>query len=412
MQRESSYITTDYQAEDALGLEQIARIGAQKMLAIALEAEVDGYIQRFSHLKTQEGKQDVVRNGYHKSRKMMTGLGALEVTVPRTRSREGEIERFSSALIPKYMRRSLELDDALPLFYLGGLSNNDFIPCFEKLFGQKPNGMSSASITRLKKVWQGQMLQWRKRDLSDCRYCYLWVDGIHFNLRLEEGRLCVLVAIGARQDGKKELVAVAGGYRESSESWKELLRELKRRGMTCPKLCIGDGALGFWKALGDIYPEADHQRCWVHKTANILDKMPKSVQPQAKTLIHDIYRAENEKNARASYQEFIKRYSAKYPKAVYCLQKDEESLFSFYSFPAEHWQHIRSTNVIESTFATVRLRTKKTRGQGTLEMTLAMVFKLAERASMRWRKLRGYKLIGKVNEGVVFKDGKEVKLAA
>jgi len=310
------------------------------------------------------------------------------------------------------MRKTLEFEDALPVFYLGGLSNGDFVPCFEKLFGGKTSGLSSTSISRLKKIWLKEMDEWRRRDLKLSQYCYLWVDGIHFNLRLEEDRLCVLVVIGARENGRKELVAVVGGYRESTESWRGLLRDLKQQGMPSPKLCIGDGALGFWKAIVDVYPQAEHQRCWVHKTSNILDKMPKSTQPRAKALIHDIYRAETEKNARKAYKEFQDSYSAKYPAAVKCLTKDEDKLFTFFKYPAEHWQHIRSTNVIESTFATVRLRTKKTRGHGTLNMTLAMVFKLAERAALRWRRLRGYKLIGKVIEGVIFRDGKEEKLAA
>jgi transposase-like protein len=310
------------------------------------------------------------------------------------------------------MRKTLALEDALPLFYLGGLSNGDFLPCFEKLFGQLPAGFSPASITRLKQAWLKELDKWRQRDLTTAHYCYLWVDGIHFNLRLAEGRLCVLVIIGALENGQKELVAVAGGFRESAESWRTVLRDLQHRGMPCPKLCIGDGALGFWKAVTDIFPEAAHQRCWVHKTANILDKLPQSVQPQAKTLIHDMYLAETEQQARKRYQEFINRYHVKYPKAVACLTKDEETLFTFYRYPAAHWQHIRSTNVIESTFATVRLRTQKTRGHGTLNMTLAMVFKLAERAATRWRKLRGYKLIPMVLKGAVCTDGKIDTLAA
>ena len=397
---------------EAMSIEQIAQLGAQEMLAKALETEVRHYLEQHSDMKTPGGQQIVTRNGYHQQRTLSTCHGPIAVRVPRTRSRREGINDFVSALVPRYMRKTLEFADALPLFYLGGLSNGDFIPCFEKLFGEKTSGLSSASISRLKKTWLVEMANWRRRALDLAQYCYLWVDGIHFNLRLEEDRLCVLVAIGARENGRKELVAVAGGYRESTESWRGLLRDLKRQGMPSPKLCIGDGALGFWKAVVDVYPQADHQRCWVHKTANILDKMPKSAQHRAKALIHDIYRAETENDARKAYREFQDSYSAKYPAAVKCLTKDEDRLFAFFKYPAEHWQHIRSTNVIESTFATVRLRTKKTRGHGTLNMTLAMVFKLAERASMRWRRLRGYKLIGKVIEGVIFKDGKEEKLAA
>lgn len=400
-----------HQAE-MLSLEQVAQVGARQMLALAVHAEIQSYLASFAGLKTSDGHQAVVRNGYHPPRTITSCHGPVEVAVPRSRSRIAGVAAFASALIPKYLRKSLALDAALPLFYLGGLSNGDFLPCFTKLFGTAPAGLSPASITRLKRIWLTEMDAWRQRDLQHSAYCYLWVDGIRFNLRLAEGPLHVLVVIGARANGRKELVAVVGGYRESAESWKSLLRDLQRHGMPSPKLCIGDGALGFWSALGDIYPEAAHQRCWVHKTANILDKMPKSAQPQAKTLIHDMYRAETEKQARASYREFIARYQAKYPKAVACLTKEADTLFTFYHFPAEHWQHIRSTNVIESTFATVRLRTHKTRGQGTLNMTLAMVFKLAERTALRWRKLRGYTLIPLVVKGIVFTDGKMENLAA
>jgi transposase-like protein len=393
-------------------IEEIARIGAQKMIAAALESEIQVYLAKHSLLKTEDGHQAVVRNGFNPTRTLTTGFGPLEVSVPRSRTRTGGVEQYASTLIPKYMRKSLALEDALPYFYLAGLSNNDFVPCFEKLFGPSTEGMSSSSVTRLKKAWVEEMRKWNERDLSKEEYCYIWVDGIHFNLRLEDTRLCVLVVIGARKDGVKELIAVSGGYRESSESWRCLLRDLKARGLNTFKLAIGDGALGFWAAVKDVYPGIPWQRCWVHKTANILDKLPKSVQPAAKNKIHEMYQSDTEKKARKAYKEFVDTYSAKYPKAVECLEKDEQHLFQFYSFPAEHWQHIRSTNVIESLFATVRLRTKKTRGQGTLQMTLAMVFKLADRASKKWRRLRGHNLILKVMEGKVFKDGVEKKKAA
>ena len=391
---------------EALSIEEIARVGANQMLKQALEAEIQAYLSLYGDVQTADGRPGVVRNGYHRSRTILSSTGPVDVEVPRSRTRMEGIPEFASTLIPKYMRKSMALDEALPYFYLGGLSNGDFVPCFKKLFGSDIPGLSSSSITRLKHQWSKDLEKWRQRKLTDAQYCYLWVDGIHFNLRLSEGNLCVLVVIGARADGRKELVAVAGGHRESTESWKTLLRDLKDRGMPSPLLCIGDGALGFWNAIRDIYPDAEHQRCWVHKTANILDKLPKSVQPQAKTLLHDMYRAETEKQARRTYQEFIRRYQDKHPKAVECLCKDEDTLFTFYKYPAQHWQHIRSTNVIESTFATVRLRTKKTRGHGTLNTTLAMVFKLAERASQRWKRLRGYKLIPLVVKGKTFKDGK------
>ena len=393
-------------------LEEIIRAGAQQMIAMAVEAEVKAYVEQFAHITTPEGKAAMVRNGYLPERSITTSAGPISVRVPRTRASVEPLKPFVSALIPRYMRKSLNIEEAVPLLYLGGLSNNDFIPAFEKLFGELPAGFSSASITRMKQLWLEEHKGWNKRDLSLSRYCYLWADGIHFNLRLDEGRLCVLVLIGATADGQKELVAVSGGYRESSESWLEILRDLKERGMPSPNLCIGDGALGFWKAIRQVYPATEHQRCWVHKTANVLDKMPKSIQSSAKSLIHEIYRAETETDARAAYQRFQERYQAKYPKAVENLMKDEASLFTFYHYPAEHWQHIRSTNVIESAFSTVRLRTAKTRGQGTMATTLAMVFKLAERAQLRWKRLRGHNQIPKVINGVKFIDGIEKTLAA
>jgi len=397
---------------ESMTVEQIARAGAQQMLSRALEAEINTYLAGYSDILTVDGKKAVVRNGTLPERTLSTAFGPVDISVPRSRSREVEIQPFASALIPKYMRKTLKLEEAIPYFYLGGLSNNDFVPCFEKLFGPSVTGLSSPSITRLKKAWLSEMESWNKRSLKNSEYCYIWVDGIHFNLRLEDTRLCVLVVIGARADGEKELIAVCGGYRESAESWKCLLRDLKDRGMPEFKLAIGDGALGFWKAVKDVYPRAEWQRCWVHKTANILDKLPKSVRPAAKSLIHDMYMSATERKARKAYDRFIQQFTPKYPRAVECLEKDSEYLFTFYRYPAQHWQHIRSTNVIESVFSTIRLRTKKTRGQGTLDMTLAMVFKLAERASKKWRKLRGYQSIEKVIEGVNFKDGVEIKLAA
>ena len=344
-----------------VSLEELARLAAQQLIALAMEAEITVSMEQYRHIKTPNGKA-VVRNGYLPERTIISTAGPLTVKVPRNRSLVPSIKPFASALIPKYMRKTLNIEEALPLFYLGGLSNNDFIPAFEKLFGELTSGFSSASITRMKQIWLEEHRKWNRRPMHLARYCYLWVDGIHFNLRLDESRLCVLVVMGATEDGKKELVAVAGGYRESAESWLELLRDLKERGMPSPKLCIGEGALGFWKALGQVYPAAERQRCWVHKTANVLDKMPKTVQSSAKSLIHDIYRAETEKDARDAYARFQDRYQAKYPKAVEALVKDEASLFTFYHYPAEHWQHIRSTNTIESAFATVRLRTAKTSG--------------------------------------------------
>jgi transposase-like protein len=313
-----------------VSLEELARLAAQQLIALAMEAEITASMEPYQQIKTPDGRAAVVRNGYLPERTIISTAGPLTVKVPRNRSFVPSIKPFASALIPKYMRKTPNIEEALPLFYLGGLSNNDFIPAFEKLFGELPSGFSSALITRMKQIWQEEHRKWNRRPMHLARYCYLWVDGIHFNLRLDEGRLCVLVVMGATEDGKKELVAVARGYLESAESWLELLRDLKERGMPSPKLCIGDGALGFWKALGQVYPAAERQRCWVHKTANVLDKMPKTVQSSAKSLIHDINRAETEKDARDAYTRFQERYQAKYPKAVEALVKDESSLFMFY----------------------------------------------------------------------------------
>ena len=395
---------TDAQAVMNSKLDELVRQAAQKMIMTAVEAECEEFLQRHKGLTTSDKKQAVVRNGYHNKRQLTVNAGTVKIKIPRTRNRNNG-ENFNSKLIPKYKRRSITIDEAIPILYLKGLSNNDIAPAMKSLFGNAVKGLSSGTVTRLKKDWLQEQRKWHKRSLSNKKYCYVWVDGIHFNLRLDESRLCVLVVMGATAEGKKELIAVEGGYRESSESWAVLLRDLRDRGMQSPKLFIGDGALGFWRAVRNVFPEADHQRCWVHKTANILDKMPKKIQPKAKNMIHEIYQSETKKDALTAYKKFIQTYEAKYPRAVVCLTKDKDSLFSFYDFPAEHWQHIRSTNAIESSFATVRLRTSKTRGQGSLEMTLAMVYKLLDEASKRWRKLRGAKLVSLVIDGKKFTDG-------
>ena len=393
-------------------LEEIARLGAQEMLRLCLESEIESFISFHKSKKQKNGHSTIIRNGYHKERPLTVGSGTIPIKVPRSRDKSKQGITFTSAIVPKYMRRSLQIDEAIPLLYLLGISTNNMCDGLEKLLGSDVSGLSATNVSRLKSSWDVEYKQWKKQDLSKKDYCYLWADGIHFNLRHEESRLCVLVLIGAQCDGKKELIAVESGYRESSESWSELLRDLQARGMSPAKLLIGDGALGLWKAAKNIYPETQWQRCWVHKTANILDKMPKGVQPKAKAMIHDIYMAENKKEAEKAYKTFQARYASKYPKAVECLTKDEDSLFTFYSFPAQQWRHIRTTNVIESTFATVRNRTKSTRGQGTIETTLMMVYKLLERAAKRWYKLHGYQLIEKVMNNIKFVDGIEVNKAA
>jgi putative transposase len=338
--------------------------------------------------------------------------GTIPVKVPRIRDRSKSGLKFTSKLVPKYMRRSLSIDEAVPLLYLLGISSNDMVEGVESLLGSDVSGLSAANISRMKTQWKKEFENWKKNDLSDKEYCYIWADGIHFNLRHDDSRLCTLVLIGALPDGRKELIAVESGYRESSEAWSYLLRDLRERGMKAAKLLIADGALGLWKAAKNVYPETKWQRCWVHKTANILDKMPKGAQCKAKAMIHQIYMASTRKEADTAYNRFKTTYSAKYSKAVECLEKDKDHLFSFFDFPAEHWQHIRSTNVIESTFATVRNRTEKTRGHGTMDTTLLMVYKLLDRASRKWRRLRGHQLIVKVIEGISFVDGMEINKAA
>lgn len=395
-----------------LDLDEIVRLGAHQIIKMALETEIKTYLKDRQDLKMENGRQAFTRNGYKKERCIAVGAGVVPFRMPCSRGPKGTDDHFISSIIPPYMRRSLRIDEAIPLLYLRGLSNGDFIPCLQKLLGEGVRGLSPANITRLKSGWKRDYEVWRQRDLSNDDYVYVWVDGIHSHVSMGDGNLCTLVAIGARADGKKELIAVEGGYRESSESWSALLRNLESRGLICPKLFIGDGALGFWKAVREVYPNARWQRCWVHKTANILDKLPKSVRVQAKTMIHDIYLALTKAKALKAYDAFTTFCKGKYPRAIECLEKDKKHLFTFYDFPSEHWKHIRTTNVIESPFSTVRLRTKKTRGQGTHSTVLLMVYKLLEQASMRWQRLNGRYLLLKVFNNVEFADGIEMKAAA
>jgi transposase-like protein len=389
-------------------LEEIIREGARKVLQAAIEHEVGAYLDMFKELKDETGKRMVVRHGFLPERDLLTGIGPLSIKQPRVRDkREGK--SFTSAILPRYMRRVPSLDNLIPVLYLKGISTGDFTEALEAILGENAKGLSASTVVRLKKQWEQDFRAWAKRDLTGTRYVYFWADGIHFNVRLEDTenkRQCILVIIGAREDGTKELVAVLDGYRESKLSWMEILSSLKERGLIQgPKLAIGDGALGFWAALREAYPDCEEQRCWVHKTANILDKMPKSVQPRAKERIHDIYLAPTKEQALVAYNSFLTLYGKKFPEACECLSKDKEVLFAFYNFPAEHWVHIRTTNPIESTFATVRLRTEKTKGCGTRLATLVMVFKLVLETKKTWKKIKGYRLIPKVLEGVTFIDG-------
>ncbi len=386
-------------------LTELLREGARRMLMEAVEAEVQEFLSRHAALKDGKNRQRVVRNGYLPERTIQTGLGNIPVKAPRIRDRAGEI-RFSSRILPPYLRRTKSIAELLPWLYLRGISTGDFSSVLTSLLGQDAPGLSAATIRRLKETWTQEHLQWAKRDLSQKTYVYLWADGIHFNVRMDEANHCVLVVIGATKDGKKELLAIQDGYRESEQSWKELLLDLRKRGLAIdPKLAVGDGALGFWKALPEVFGTTQAQRCWVHKTANILNKLPKAKQPKAKSDLQQIWMAETREAAHKAFDYFLSAYQDKYPKTAECLKKDREALLAFYDFPAEHWIHIRTTNPIESTFATVRHRTVKTRGCVSRESMLAMVFKLAITAQERWRRLKGSERLGEVLEGIVFKNG-------
>jgi len=396
-------------------LTEILRSGAQRMLAASLEAEVEAYVDQFASVRDEAGHRLVVRNGHSPKRKVQTGIGPVEVSRPRVNDKrvdeDGDRIKFSSSILPPYLRRTKSIDELIPWLYLKGISTGDFSEALASLVGADAPGLSATTVVRLKKVWERDFSEWSKRDLSQKRYVYLWVDGIHFNIRLEEHRQCILVVMGATADGKKELVAVQDGYRESEQSWKELLLDLKARGLDVdPELAVGDGALGFWKALPQVWPSTRPQRCWCHKMANVLNKLPKSEQPRAKAALQQIWMAGTKADAEKAFDLFIEKYEAKFPNAVACLSKDKDELLAFYDFPAEHWRHLRTTNPIESTFATVRLRTKRTKGSGSRVACLMMVFKLAQAAERKWRKLNGHQLLGDVIRGVEFKDG--IKVAA
>ena len=370
----------------------ILRQGAQRMLAEAIDAEVAEWIETHRQLRDAAGHRQVVRNGRLPKRTILSGVGAIEVEQPRVLDRrpKDEAEFFSSKILPPYLRKTKSLEDLIPWLYLKGISTGDFSEALAALVGPSAAGLSASTIVRLKSVWEEEFQQWNKRSLEGKKYVYVWADGVHFNIRLEEDRLCILVLMGATEDGRKELIAVADGYRESEQSWKSLLLDVKARGLVVdPKLATGDGALGFWKALPQVYPSTREQRCWVHKTANVLDKLPKRLQPEAKDKIHQIWMAPTKVDADKAFDLFVATYEAKYPKATECLSKDRDVLLTFYDFPAEHWIHLRTTNPIESTFATVRLRHRRTKGNGSRLACLTMVFKLMQSAEKRWRLLNG-----------------------
>jgi len=395
-------------------LTEVLRNGARALLAQAVEAEVSGFLDKNAGLKTEDGRARVVRHGHLPEREVMTGIGPVPVKQPRVRDRGAPADdpgriRFSPAILQPYMRRSKSIETLLPILYLKGISTGDFSEALAALLGKDASGLSASAIGRLKDGWLDEHVAWQKRDLSARRYVYVWADGIHLEARLEDEKQCILVIIGATPEGRKELVGFTDGARESAHDWRELLLDLKRRGLDAqPELMIADGALGFWKAAGEVWPKAAEQRCWVHKTANVLAKLPKSQQPKAKRALQEIWMAETKTAAEAAFDGFIESYALKYEKAADCLAKDRDTLLAFYDFPAEHWKHLRTTNPIESTFATVRHRTIRSKGCLSNKTALAMVFKLVEGAQRSWRRLDGHALLPKLILGVKFSDGLEV----
>ena len=393
-------------------IDDILRDGARRALQAAIEREVEEYIERNSRQVDQAGHRLVVRNGHHPARKIQSGAGPIEVHQPRVNDRRvdehGNRFHFTSKILPPYLRKTRAIEELVPWLYLKGISTSDFPEALACL-GHDGSGLSATTVVRMKELWQGEYENFSRRPLIGKRYVYLWADGIYFNIRLTDDRPCVLVLMGATEDGTKELIAMTDGQRESEQSWLELLLDAKSRGLAdAPMLATGDGALGFWKALRQVYPSTVHQRCWVHKTVNVLDKLSRGQQASAKSILHEVWMAATKEDALKAMKKFTATYQAKYPKAVECLLKDQDQLLAFYDFPAEHWQHLRTSNPIESTFATVRLRTSKTKGAGSRAACLAMAFKLVESAQNHWRKLNGSTLLPDVIAGVIFKDGTQL----
>ncbi len=389
-------------------LTMIARRGARTCLAQALEEEIAEFMQSRSHIQTEDGHQAIVRNGYCPERSIQTGIGDIEVRKPRVRDRRPDDQRetFTSKILPPYLRRSKSIEELIPWLYLKGISTGDFTEALKAILGEGASNLSATTITRLKRVWEDEYREWNHRSLSEKHYVYIWADGVYFNIRLEEDRQCILVLMGATVDGRKELIAVNDGFRESEQSWTTILLDLKNRGLSiAPSIAVGDGALGFWNALRKVFPKTCEQRCWVHKTANVLDKMPKRLRSQAKSMLQEIWMASTRDDATSAFNLFLSTFRAKYPKACECLEKDRDVLLTFFDFPAQHWPHLRTTNPIESTFATVRLRTRRTKGSGSRIACLTMVFKLMESASKRWRALNKSELVRDIVLGVVFVDG-------
>jgi putative transposase len=401
-------LTTNQEEETApeiqMSLDELAREGARRMIAEALKLEADAYVEKLREKRDENGRAQVVRNGKARPRTVTLGVGPVEVEAPRVHDRRPG-HKFTSQILPPWARRSPRLEAALPALYLHGLSTGDFEEALKVLLGPDAAGLSASTITRLLRVWQDEYRAWNKRSLAEKDYVYVWADGVNFGVRLEEDRLTCLVIIGVLIDGSKEVIAIEDGYRESTESWSSVLRDLKRRGLRAPVLAIGDGALGFWAALREVYPETRQQRCWVHKIANVLDKLPKRLQPRAKSMLHEIMKAPTRTDAEEEIQRFVAEYQERYPKATDCLTADQEALLTFFDFPAKHWLHLRTTNPIESTFATVKARTRVTKGAGSRNAGLAMAFKLALAAQDGWRRVYSAHLVAVVRAGAAFEDG-------
>jgi transposase-like protein len=403
----SNVIELKSPSNDVLG--ELLKEGARQLLAKAVEAELSELLEQHHDERTAEDKRAVVRNGHLPERTIQTGLGELPVKIPKVRDRSGQGVKFNSQLVPPYLKRAKHMEELIPWLYLKGISTGEMQPALGALLGEGATGLSAGTVSRLKQCWEADYDDWRKRDLSTRRYVYIWADGIYSNVRLDD-RLCLLVIMGSDDTGRKEVLAIVDGYRESEASWVEVIEQLESQGLSIPpKLAIGDGALGFWKAVAKKWPTTRTQRCWVHKTANVLNKVPKPMQPKIKEALHDIWMAETRDGAHKAFDGCVKRFEGKYPGAMKCLEKDKESMLAFYDFPAKHWQHIRTTNPIESVFATVRLRTTKTKNCGSRKTTLSMAWKLMTTAQNKWQRLRGYNLLADVVEGVKFKDGERVE---
>jgi putative transposase len=390
-------------------LTELLRCGARQLIADAVEAELQELLNQHVANKSEYGHLQIVRNGYLPEREIQTGIGPVKIRIPKIRDKSGQGIKFNSTLLPPYLRKTRSVEEVLPWLYLKGISTGDFQEALQALLGSEAKGLSASTIRRCKQIWEEEHESWSRRSLKNKRYVYIWADGVYFNIRSDDARQCILVIIGVTEQGRKEFIAIEDGYRESEQSWSELLLRMKAQGLGhFPELAVGDGALGFWKALSKIFPKTVHQRCWVHKTANVLNKLPKAVQPKVKQALHEIWMAPTKSDAYRAFDIAVTTYSAKYPKAMECLEKDKDEMLAFYDYPAPHWQHIRTSNPIESTFATVRLRTAKTRGCVARHTILAMVYKLGQSAQKRWRRLRGFKLLAEVIRGVQFKDGERI----